>query len=125
MLEENKKANPLDSNLPNPTDPSEPSDPTFTYYPDSSISWTLESGLTSMGWLIIVAGFFGSLILGLSLETVKSYSMIDATYNAPHPMRWIYAGVTFLSALFSAFIMFGLAEILKRLDNLKLDTVRE
>ena len=125
MLEENKKANPLDSNLPNPTDPSDPSDPTFTYQSENNTPWTLEHSLNAMGWLIIVAGFFGSLILGLSLETVKSYSMIDATYNAPHPMRWIYAGVTFLSALFSAFIMFGLAEILKRLDNLKLDTVRE
>ena len=122
MLEENKKANPLDSNLPNPTDPS---DPTFTYYPDSGNSWTLEFALTSMGWLIVVTGFVGSLILGLSLETVKSYSMIDATYNVPHPMRWIYAGVTFLSALFSAFIMFGLAEILKRLDSKKSDSVRE
>ena len=125
MLEENKKANPLDSNLPNPTDPSDPSDPTFTYQSENNTPWTLEHSLNAMGSLIIIVGFFGSLILGLSLETVKSYSMIDATYNAPHPMRWIYAGVTFLSALFSAFIMFGLAEILKRLDNLKLDTVRE
>lgn len=119
MLEENKTSNPSDSNLPNPTDP------TFTYYPDSGNSWTLEFALTSMGWLIVVTGFVGSLILGLSLETVKSYSMIDATYNVPHPMRWIYAGVTFLSALFSAFIMFGLAEILKRLDSKKSDSVRE
>lgn len=128
MLEDNKKSNPLDSNLPNPTDPS---DPTFTYYPDNDIgiSWTLKNGLTSiengltlMGWLFIVVGFLGSLILGLSLETVKEYSTTHITYNTPHPMRWIFAGVTFLSSLFSAFIMFGLAAILKRLDNLKLDT---
>lgn len=116
MTEENNKANPLDGYLPDQTDTSQPK---------NSNPWTLEHSLNAMGWLIIVAGFFGSLILGSSLEIVKSYSMIDATYKDPHPMRWIYAGVTFLSALFSAFIMFGLAEILKRLDNLKLDTVRE
>ena len=122
MTEYDKETNPLDGSLP---DRADTSDPTFTYQSENNTPWTLEHSLNAMGSLIIIVGFFGSLFLGASLEVVKSYSMIDATYNAPHPMSWIYAGVTFLSALFSAFIMFGLAEILKRLDNLKLDTVRE
>lgn len=116
MFKENKKVNPLDNNS---------SDPTFINPHNGSVSWTLEFALTSMGWLIVVTGFIGSLILGVSLKTVESYSMIDATYSVPHPMRWIYSIITFISALFSAFIMFGLAEILKRLDSQKSDNVRK
>ncbi len=116
MLEENKKANPLDSNLPNPTDPS---DPTFTYYPDSSISWTLEGTLTFLGWITITGGVIAALYLGVSLETMKVSPYTDYVYGTPHPMRWLYAAGAFMSFLCSGALMLGVGQALKYLEEIK------
>lgn len=86
---------------------------------NSNSMLSLEFALSLTGTLILIAGFCAALYVGISLKSVSVSELTGYQFNDPHPMRWWYAIMIFVSSICSSVIVFSLAKILNHLEYLK------